>query len=109
MLSGHKFDIHAFHDTVLRCGPVPLRVLESIVHDYIEDVGPPQKEEETDDVTSSGVVDDEVSQDGENEGDARCEGEEEREEVADDCTMKAGGDSVVEKENGEGLSVWPYL
>jgi hypothetical protein len=79
--------------------------LESIVHDFIEEVGPPPKEEATDDVTSSGMVDEDVCQDGENEGDARCEGEEEREEVEDDCSMKAGGGLVMGNENGEDLVV----
>ncbi|MFN7324452.1 MAG: DUF885 family protein, partial [Sphingomonadales bacterium] len=33
---GSKFDLAAFHDTVLGQGSVPLDVLETIVKDWIE-------------------------------------------------------------------------
>jgi len=32
---GEQFDIRAFHDVVLKNGPVPLAVLEDLVNDYI--------------------------------------------------------------------------
>ena len=44
--TGHKFDIKAFHETILRCGAVPLRLLEVIVDDFIAEVGPPTPEPE---------------------------------------------------------------
>ncbi|XP_076467677.1 uncharacterized protein LOC143298678 isoform X1 [Babylonia areolata] len=42
----HKFDIRAFHETILKCGAVPLRCLETIVDDFIAEVGPPTPEPE---------------------------------------------------------------
>ncbi|KAK7097542.1 hypothetical protein V1264_004500 [Littorina saxatilis] len=36
-----KFDLKAFHEVILRCGAVPLRVLQNIVEDFIAEVGPP--------------------------------------------------------------------
>ena len=34
-LLGPKFDLKEFHDLILRCGPVPLEVLERLVEDWI--------------------------------------------------------------------------
>ncbi|MEP6994868.1 MAG: DUF885 domain-containing protein [Acidobacteriota bacterium] len=38
---GERFDIRAFHDTVLSNGPVPLSVLEDQVHAYMRGAGAP--------------------------------------------------------------------
>ena len=51
---GDKFDIRAFHNTILRCGAVPLRVLQTIVEDFIEEVGPPPPQPPPADSTNNG-------------------------------------------------------
>ena len=33
---GEKFDPTKFHQTILDCGPVPLRFVEVVVNEYIE-------------------------------------------------------------------------
>ncbi|PVD34570.1 hypothetical protein C0Q70_05846 [Pomacea canaliculata] len=33
---GDEFELAEFHDTILRCGAVPLRVLQTIVEDYVK-------------------------------------------------------------------------
>lgn len=124
---GHKFDIKAFHETILRCGPVPLRILENIVDEFIAEVGPPSKVENND-VTAAATPaagdactnDSEcadgkegqenaiaVSAEGWDESEARsgeADGESRVAEEADDCSMKTSGVSI-EKENGEDLTV----
>lgn len=39
-LLGDRYDIRDFHDLVLRCGPVPLAILEQVVEDWIEAESP---------------------------------------------------------------------
>ncbi|KAL8609309.1 hypothetical protein ACOMHN_060037 [Nucella lapillus] len=65
----HKFDIRAFHETILRCGAVSLRCLETIVDDFIAEVGPvpptPEPENSRDDTADD---DDEGSDNKEENG-----------------------------------------